>query len=123
MSDAVYQEVLLGRPAETTLDQYDALGIVKPDITIFVDLVSRQAYERILSRGTNRRFYEEASTLDEIARAYQRVFASHDPRVGRVVRFVNDSPDVERQVSAEIVPILRDAMTSSWGRGYPPVVQ
>ncbi|MCA6622924.1 MAG: AAA family ATPase [Pseudanabaena sp. M165S2SP1A06QC] len=74
LSDAVYQEVLYGLPAEETLATYIKEQIPYPNMIIYVTCDIYDAYSRILSRGKTSRHYERPAELSQICTTYEKIF-------------------------------------------------
>jgi dTMP kinase len=112
-SDAVYQEVLYGIPAEQTLARHSEAGTRAPDVIVHVDLDSQEAYNRVISRGRTTRHYEQLPELSEIVKVYYRIFyESPPPDLPPVVRFVNKTPDWRERMMSELLPTVYAAARS-----------
>ncbi|HET9773296.1 MAG TPA: hypothetical protein VFS16_20560 [Acidimicrobiia bacterium] len=106
-SDAVYQEVLYGIPADRTLLRHDEAGTRRPDLVVFVEVDPMTAYERILGRGKATRHYERPAPLRDIDAVYRRVLFEAPPvTLAPVVRFLNHTPDWRRRVETELLPAV-----------------
>jgi len=107
LSDAVYQEVLYGIPADETLARHLAGGSLLPDLVVLVELDASTAYRRILKRNKATRHYERPVPLGFINSVYRRVLFDEPPfALPPVVRFVNDNAEWRRRVRSELLPEL-----------------
>lgn len=105
LSDAVYQEVLYGIPADETLSRHVASGTLLPDLVVLVELDAPTAYTRILKRNKAARHYERPVPLGFINSVYHRVLFDAPPvTLPPVVRFVNDDPEWRNRVRLELLP-------------------
>jgi len=105
LSDAVYQEVLYGIPADQTLTRHAQSGTLFPDLVLLVELDASTAYTRILKRNKATRHYERPAPLRQIDAVYHRVLFDAPPvPLPPVVRFVNDKSGWRRRVELELLP-------------------
>jgi thymidylate kinase len=106
-SDAVYQEVLYGIPAEETLERHRKAGTPMPDAIVHVELPVDEANRRIERRGRPRRHYERPADLGRIADVYDRVLRrAPPPWLPSVLVFSNDEADCAGRVRDELVPAV-----------------
>jgi dTMP kinase len=119
-SDAVYQEVLYGIPAEHTLARHREAGTHLPDVLVHIDLDSHEAYNRVIKRGRTTRHYEQLPELSEIVKVYYRIFYDAPaPPLPPIVRFVNTTPDWRERINTELLPAVcaAAAQTAAGGNG------
>lgn len=114
VSDAVYQEVLYGIPAEETLDRHHAARTLLPTMTIYIDVATNEAYRRVRARRKQTRHYERPAEMRAIRRTYQRVLADAPaPWLPPLVQFVNDRPDLVQRVKSELFPAIQAVLSSA----------
>ncbi|MBE1582296.1 dTMP kinase [Nonomuraea angiospora] len=119
LSDAVYQEVLYGINAESTLRRYHENGALLPELIIWIEVDSEEAYRRVIARGGQARHYERPAPLREISRVYQRVLIDHAPPwLPPVIKYVNERHgDWRSVVKRDLLPQVCDALASRQGGG------
>lgn len=108
VSDGVYEEALLGVPAEAALNRHREAGTPEPDLTVFLDLDPRAAVERIGDRKRNRQVHENLDDLTRISTAYRRIYA--DPRYSggeRLLRLSRELVGDVDGVTAQVVDLVR----------------
>lgn len=106
-SDAVYQEVLYGLPAEETLERHRRAATPMPDAIVHVDLPVAEADRRIARRGRRRRHYERPADLVRIVEVYDRVLRRAPlPWLPPVLTFSNAAADCAGRVRADLLPAV-----------------
>jgi acyl carrier protein len=107
LSDAVYQEVLYGVPAEHTLQAHRDNATLRPHVVVYVWAPVELAYERIQRRSKAARHYERPAEMRRIFDVYERVLSSGSSLIGaEVVQFENVTPDWRARVGRELVPAV-----------------
>lgn len=110
-SDAVYQELLYGIPAEDTLARHRDANTLSPSVILYVSVSHQVAYQRVLERSKHTRHYERPAQMTRIMAVYRRVlFSEPFPGLPPVVHFDNHLPNVQERVATELVPALFDAL-------------
>ncbi|MCA3504625.1 MAG: hypothetical protein IOD05_15530, partial [Rhodobacter sp.] len=111
ISDAVYEEALLGVPAEVTLDRHRSGGTRSPDLTIFLDPDPMVALGRVGRRTRDLQVHENAEDLRRISNVYRRVF--DDPQYAppsQLLRFSRELPENPAQAAALVVEKVRERL-------------
>jgi dTMP kinase len=110
-SDMVYHRLLWGIPSDTTYEAYAASGVRFPDLTVFVDTDPETAYERLQTRGGDRR--NRWDTLEAQKTLYTAfndiLFSGRYPRLGPVVRIDNRGrpEDTRAIVDRDVLPLVQ----------------
>lgn len=108
VSDAVYEEALLGVAAEATLQRHRAARTRQADLVIFLDLDPEIALQRIGGRKRNRQIHENAADLRRLSDAYRRVFS--DPKLNgaeTLIRFGDELSGDPATVAARAIDVIR----------------
>lgn len=106
-SDAVYQEVLYGIPAQNTIDKHKHQGTLFPDILIYVWADVATAYKRIKERAKNIRHYEKPTEMKEIIQGYKNLLYANTNKneTYQLIGFNNNYnvKELKSRIQAEII--------------------
>jgi dTMP kinase len=119
LSEAAYNEILFGVPAEETIARHVRAGHYWPDVIVFLDVDPAEAYRRLSARG----YGKDGETLDYLAAVddvYRRLIENPTPGLPPIVTHANCSENWAIRLQSELVPRLRNyvpRMQARNGRG------
>jgi len=110
LSEAVYNDVLFGIPAEQTLERHAASGRRPPDLIVYLDVPATELFRRLGVRGHGVTSSEVPGRLDRIATTYRRLIDTRAELLPPVAVLSNDSEDWQPRFEFDLFPRLLAAV-------------
>lgn len=111
LSEAVYNEVLHGVPAEETVDRYVTAKVTLPDLILYVDVEPSVAAQRVQQRGHALRPSETLERARMIVDTYHRLLNSRRHVLPPVFTFQNSWDRWQGRFDEGFLPRVMDFLS------------